>query len=249
MNYDPLNQVAAARFAEVHLGRLAALRVHPDIHIRVADGLAWLRWQQEDSEVLRAVLPIPGAEFFVRHEEHWYRFGSRLPAFDVQFETGMTSLERVLVPALPAVTAADTGPLDPVSVRLVVASARQRASAVLTSLAVLEAWAEQLPAAALETLRALRCGNEVLIVGRKLPVLAEARRFWGASILVPMGQRLEPRVPEKALRAALGVADNELLLFDEGGVEVLPGDDFEPLSRGSIKRALGSEFRLGEPAV
>ena len=60
-------------------------------------------------------------------------------------------------------------------------------------------------------------------------------RFWGETVLVPTGFRPEPDLPAAALRAALGVAADELLVLDETGAEVIPRAAFEPLTRAGVR--------------
>jgi hypothetical protein len=47
---------------------------------------------------------------------------------------------------------------------------------------------------------------------------------------------LVPDLPENAIRAALGVKDEELLLVHEDGVETVARDVFQRLHRASLRR-------------
>jgi hypothetical protein len=102
---------------------------------------------------------------------------------------------------------------------------------------------ETATSAALAAVRAAHSGPEVLLLGRKLPLLPTAERFWGERILVPLGFRPEPLFAENLLRGTLGVADNELVILSEGGAEVLPEEVLQPLSRSALRLALRRQSR------
>ena len=63
-------------------------------------------------------------------------------------------------------------------------------------------------------------------------------RFWGESVLVPLGQRLDPELPSDAIREALGIAADELLLLTGAAAEVISTAALWPLTRAQIRLAL-----------
>ena len=67
-----------------------------------------------------------------------------------------------------------------------------------------------------------------------MPLLPSTRRYWGEAVLVPLGLRPEPNLPESALREALAVGEGDILLLDAGRVEVVPGSVFRPLTRAGL---------------
>src|SRR5262249_9797231 len=91
----------------------------------------------------------------------------------------------------------------------------------------------------LAALRAACCQGRVLLRGERLPLLAGGERFWGERVLVPLGCRPEPELPESALREALALGDDELLLLGEGPPEVVPEAALQPLTRARLRLALG----------
>jgi hypothetical protein len=97
---------------------------------------------------------------------------------------------------------------------------------------------DRAPTTELEAVRAACCGSLILLLGATLPTVSVGRRFWGRRVLVPLGYRPEPALAEDALRSALGVLPDELLLIDHGGVEVVPGDVFQPVRRAAVRFCL-----------
>jgi hypothetical protein len=69
----------------------------------------------------------------------------------------------------------------------------------------------------------------------------EGQRFWGTRLLVPLGLRVEPALPEPVLLDALRVSEQELLVLDPRGGEVIPQDAFRPLKRAGVRRATGGD--------
>jgi hypothetical protein len=117
------------------------------------------------------------------------------------------------------------------------------ATALCCPLAELDRWAEGATARRLTTLEAAYCpapggAARVLLLGERLPPLAGGERFWGRAVLAPLGWRPEPALGEAALRAALGLKDEEIALLRPEGVEVVPRAAFRPLTRAGIRLAL-----------
>jgi hypothetical protein len=112
---------------------------------------------------------------------------------------------------------------------------------------VLAAWADDATSARLASLQWIwSAGSErqgsgalALVLGMHvvLPLLSEGVRFWGTDLLVPLGFRVEPGLPESALRHAIGVDTNELVVWDEHGFEVVARGIFRPLCRGGVRLA------------
>jgi hypothetical protein len=104
-------------------------------------------------------------------------------------------------------------------------------------LKALSAWAETIPSSRFATLRAALAGDAVMLIGPRLPTIAEGERYWGTRVLIPLGFRAEPDLPDDAIRRALGVAAEDILLLAPRGYEVIPGRVFRPLTRAGIRLA------------
>jgi hypothetical protein len=104
-------------------------------------------------------------------------------------------------------------------------------------LAALSAWAETIPSSRFRSLRAAIAGDVVMLLGLRLPSIVEGERSWGTKVLVPLGFRAEPNLPDAAIRRALGVAAEEILLLAPGGFEVIPNHVFRPLTLAGIRLA------------
>jgi hypothetical protein len=108
-------------------------------------------------------------------------------------------------------------------------------TAAACAVGALEAWAATATTAELGAVRGARCGGRAVLLGAGLPALVGATRYWGGQLLVPVGLRPDPDLPEAVLREAAGATDGELLVLDESGAEVVPVAAFEPLTRAGVR--------------
>ncbi|QEH35981.1 hypothetical protein OJF2_45390 [Aquisphaera giovannonii] len=234
--------IECARLPAASLALLAGLRRVPGVTVTVttAGERAWVRWDPASTEVLESIRPIPGAELYVRRGGLWYRLGHRLPAFDVPADdAGGMPLHRALVPLPVRPESPGDAAIRAVELALVPDATARPATAMECSLGELAAWIEMAPAARIEPLRAARAGDRVLVLGRPLPPMPGARRFWGRSVLTPLGLRPEPALPEPSLCEALGAAGGEVLILTTEGTEAVPLAAFRPLTRAGIRLAHG----------
>jgi hypothetical protein len=248
------NDVGCASIAMADLPALAELRRWPGVYVSIDGDRAWIHWEPEPEmarAALRYILPLPGVELFTQRGGRWYRLGQHLPAFEVPAlaSSGRIPLERILLPR--PITAQRPGDVrwEPIPVRLVRDEGGQPgpASALRCQLGALLTWAEHATSAELSRLHGTWIeapegspgSAEVLLLGTpgQLPLLAGATRLRGTEVLVPVGQRIDPDLPEPALRGALGAAPEELVLFEGAGFELIPRAVFMPLSRGGIRLA------------
>src|SRR5262249_13874515 len=118
------------------------------------------------------------------------------------------------------------------SVSLVRNGTPRAASAMRLSLVELIRWAESATTHQFQGLQAARCGAQVLLRGRLRPLAGE--RFWGRRVLLPLGWRLEPNLPEGVLLAGMRLAAGEIVLFTGSGVEVVPAGAFGPVTRAGV---------------
>jgi hypothetical protein len=248
---------------------LAEMRGRAEIRVRFAGDRAWVWWEPDsplqEEIVVRRILPLRTAELFTERCGHWYRLGARLPAFGVSEgdESAGVLLERVVLPA-PIDAAPPPAALpDPMPVRLVRderGSARP-ASAFRCALGELLRWAEGTTSAQLARLQAAWTGAhrgaqrdpsaaaDVLVLGNPgpLPFLSDSVRFWGTDLLVPLGFRADPDLPETALLGALGARSGELAVMEADGFELIARGVFKRLSLAGIRLAR-EQFQSAGPA-
>jgi hypothetical protein len=113
------------------------------------------------------------------------------------------------------------------------------AGALCCPLAELAEWVEEATSRQMAGLQAAWCpAGSVLLLGERLPPLAAGERFWGRSLLVPLGFRPDPDLDEDALREALGLGGDVGILTAEG-LEVVPRGAFGALTRAGLRLALG----------
>src|SRR5262245_8076983 len=207
-----LHEVCRASLPRAALAVLAGLRARSSVHVTLEGERAWVSWPEGDEEVLRRVLPVAGVELYVHRDGRWHRFGHHLPAFGAAPGGEAQPLDRVLFPAPVQPSPPPASRLQAVVLRLAPDHQPRQASAGAYGLGELTAWAEEVPSARLSALRAACHNGRVLLLGRRLPPLPGGERFWGERVVVPLGYRPEPALPESALREALGAAEEELLL-------------------------------------
>jgi hypothetical protein len=215
-----------------------------------------VRWQAGSSAMLevlaRRILPVKGAELFTERDGRWYRLGEPLPAFDVPIDDQSQSvpLERIVVPEKLSAERPEKAQFCPLPLRLVRdrQTAARPATALSCSLAALATWAEQATSWQLSRLQAAWSGTAALDQGDAmalavgspgdLPLLPLGTRYWGNGLLVPLGYRVDPELPEAALRKVLEAAAEDLVLLDDDGFELIAPSALKPLTRGAIRLAL-----------
>jgi hypothetical protein len=184
---------------------------------------------------LEQILPLPDAVLFIHRDPHWYRFGCQLPSFDLPESAEYQPLYQVLTHAPFQAQKTPSLRCEPTVLALVSDDRERPTSAALYRLVPLTHWIEHVPTPRLKGIQAARCGNQVLLLGDRLPLLAESERFWGSDVLMPLGYRPDPFLPERALRDALAASKDEVILWDQDGVERIDRRAFAPLSRAGVR--------------
>lgn len=224
---------------------LGPLRRMEEVRGAVVGGLAWIEWPSGRGDVADWLRPLRGATFYRAAGWDWFREGSRLPDFGVPIDLELVPLSRLIYPA-PLDPAPATTEFTPASWRLVPSADRRPVAALSCSLAELERWAAWAPSAEFAGLQGALKGDVAFLVGAALPAVAGAERYWGdGRILVPLGSRIEPALPESSWSEAFGLGRDDRLVFGCGGAEVVPGDALGPISRATIRLA-GREARGGD---
>ena len=189
------NRVDEARIRAPDLECLAALRTRPDIRVRLADGVAWVNWSSSRPEVIRALLPRSGVEFYQSVKGMRHRFGSRLPTADAPPDTDARPLASVLFPAAPHPVPPGEMSFGNLPLRLVRSDVPRPTAALLCEVAALRTFADTATTAELAVVSGLLSGGRAVLLGEKLPIVPGAVRFHGRDVLVPIGFRLEPDLP------------------------------------------------------
>ncbi len=129
--------------------------------------------------------------------------------------------------------------MRPVVLRLVRDEQPRATTALECGAADLLRWADVATTHALASVAIAARKERVLLIGKKLPALVSAVRFWGRSVFLPLGFRAEPTLPESAVRDALDLSVEEIVFIREGRAEVVGRDVFAPATRAGIRRAWG----------
>jgi len=239
----PLLDVCCASFAADCLAALAEVRCVRGVRLALAGDRAWLCWEAGDEQVLRRVLPIPGVHLYLLRDNCWFRHGHHLPAFEVPADLDYRPLYEALTPAPVQPLPAPLWQGTPVMLTLVRDDCPRPTTAVACALAAMAAWANKIPEARLAGLRAAHWQGRVLLMGTRLPLSPSGERFWGERVLVPVGSRLEPLLPERVVHRALGFSEEQLVVIRADKVEVLPRSELQPVTRAGLRLACGEARR------
>jgi MoxR-vWA-beta-propeller ternary system protein len=235
---SPLHDVCCASLPRSSLTVLAELRAVPDVLAALVGERAWVRWQSGQERVLRRLLPVAGVALYIQRGPLWHRFGCHLPTLDFPRELDYKPLHAVLFPAPVQPEMPPSLDLRPLFVTVAPDSRPRKSTALECAAADLACWADSVPAVRLAPLSAARCWKRLLVLGERLPPLPIGRRYWGETLLVPLGHRPEPNLPGDGIRAALGVGADELLLLDGDVAAAIPRDAFVPLTRARLRLAV-----------
>lgn len=232
---SPLHACRAARLPTSGLGVLAHLRAKGGVRV-VAGESAWVDWDGDRPDVTAALLTVPGAELYQPRDGKWFVPGSHLPTFAVPPLGEAIPLDRAIVPSPFAPIEAAGREHRRVPLRLVRCETPRPTSALRCAIAALTAWADAATTAEITVVKGARSGDRVWLLGKMLPAITDADRFWGEQVLIPLGWRAEPEWPESALREAGGVGPDEILILTAEGSEAIPDEAFRPLTRAAIRR-------------
>jgi hypothetical protein len=235
---DPWAAVAAARLPAGRLDALAPVRDRGDVVVFPAGDVVWVRWAASHAEVIRCLLPVAGVELFTTRAGEWYRFGRRVPVADRPPDGDGRPLAGVIVPGPIVSIAPGDEPVEPVALTLVRSTEPKPVTALMCELADLRGWAETATTAELQAVRGAVCGSRVILRGSALPSIPGATRYWGESVLVPIGFRPDPDLPPGMIRAAVRAADDEIVLLTETGADLVSVAVFEPLTRAGLRLRL-----------
>jgi hypothetical protein len=235
---SPFQDICLACLPRDRLAELAEIRCVPGVRVALASDRAWARFEAGDERVVRRVLPIAGVRLYARRDGSWFAHGQHLPAFEVPENLDDQPLHQVLTPAPVQPVAAPPPTLRPLPLTLVADDRPRPTSGMTCDLAGLAAWADTVPTVRLATLRAAHHQGRVFLLGQRLPLLASGERFWGQRVLVPVGQRLEPALPEGAIGAALGLLPEEILILRADKAEIVAREALQPLTRAGLRLAL-----------
>jgi hypothetical protein len=232
---DPWRAVSAARLPVGGLSALAAVRNREGVRVLLADGVAWVRWPAGQSEVVRCLLPVPEIAFFTHSNGLWFRFGHSVPTNDTPPSGEGASVAAVLAPERFEPLPPNPQTWSPVALTVVHGGELKPTTALTCTISELAKWADSATTAELAAVRAARSGECAVLLGKQLPAIPTATRYWGKEVLVPLGFRAEPDLPEATLREAVGVSKDELLLLNKTGAVVIPLSVFESLTRASVR--------------
>lgn len=231
-----LEQTSLACLHRDHGKLLAPLRCHPSVQVGCKEEKLWLRWDEGNGQVVQALLPIPGIQFFGKQDPYWYPAGQSLPAFTIP-QLEWRSLDQLLLPERIATVPASQGNFEKVPFGLRPANRNQPTRSGLYPLPSFRGWVEQMPTSVISSLRGVYSEQKIFVIGDQLPLLSGCQRFWGQDVFVPVGFDLEPSLPAGALRDALGLKPREILLVLDQHLEIINAETIQPLSRAGVRLA------------
>ena len=235
---DPWREVCAARIPAAYATALAPVRDQPEVRVFHTRDTLWVRWPPGRDDVTRCLLPVPGVAFFLTRNGRWFRFGSRLPTSDIPPNGNGEPVAALIAPEKIEPVPPGSASFAPAMLGVVRGGGPHVATALACDVAELRRWAETATTAELAAVQAARSGTRVLLLGGKLPAVPGATRYWGHDLLVPIGYRPEPDLPPAILREAVGAGEDDLVVLDDRGAEIIPRAAFEPPTRAGIRLLL-----------
>jgi hypothetical protein len=232
-----IDEVSGACMPVEQLPMLAEVRCARGVEIVLESQHVWVSWPPDREEVLQRVLAVPGVRVFVKREAHWFELGRRLPARDVSFDGPRKPLFQALTPVASQMESPNSQSIDRVRLHLVPDDRTRQTTALRCSIDVLQRWIERSPCVLFERFKAVLADEEVLVVGSGLPMLPGNARYWGERVLMPLGFRIEPKLPLGVLQEVLGLSDRDVAIFSDSGVERFSRELLTDLSRGRVRLA------------
>jgi hypothetical protein len=232
---DPWRQVSAARLPSESVAALAPVRDREDVRVLISGATAWVRWRTDRADVIRCLLPVPGVAFFSHRDGMWFPFGCLVPTSEAPPDGDGLPVAAVISPKRFEPLEPEEPTWEPVALTIMRGGEPKQVSALGCAVGDLVRWADGATTTEIGAVRAARTGDRALLLGTQLPVIPTATRYWGEEVLVPVGFRPEPDLPEARLREAAGAEDGEVLLLDQGGAEIIPLAAFEPLTRAGVR--------------
>ena len=235
----------AARLGPEDARGARVLRVQDGIEGAYEGDVLWLRGPALDPALETRLRCIAGLERFVLREPDLLVRGGTLGRGEVLPKVPVLRLpdlvwrplgELIEIHKPPAQLA--TARTQRVPVTLVKGGREQPAAALLLPLATLREWTEAAPRVRLEPLLfVVSESGRAIVRGAPLPPVAGQPLWETTRVLLPTGATVDPPLPRSELRPALAptAPDDAWILFDDGGVGIIPEAAWTGLSRGAVR--------------
>lgn len=225
---------------------LGPLRLVPELEITETEDSLWLRSHTSDATLEALLAALPASQRFVWMDGNLLRpRGSRFATAQLP-DTGWLPLSKWFSVTLPR-TALPAGPSHHSKLTLIPSNVPKEINAIVTTVPLWAAWAVNAPAVRLTPLRfAASVTGRVIVVGTPSPSLSGRPMTEIDGVIVPAGMTWSPVVSPLTVRQAIGAGKDELILWDEAGVQLLSEELFVPASR-SAARATLAELAASQP--
>ncbi|MHC4841499.1 MAG: hypothetical protein ACYTDT_11215 [Planctomycetota bacterium] len=231
-----LDNVTRASIPLAKLSTLAPLRLSPEVEIIVETDRAWLHWSGSASSIIERLLPIDDVKLFYELDGNWFPLGSRLPVNAPDLKPAL-SLSELIQPVVELPLQHHRSVQQPSEMSLVPSTEPQPVTASLCRLQSLKTYAENATTAQLRGLEVAQAQGLVLIRGSSIPLIDSAERYWGVSVLCPLGFKPSFGLPDDVLIRASGAGATDILLIRHKRTEVIPTAAFKQASLASIRLA------------
>jgi MoxR-vWA-beta-propeller ternary system domain bpX2/FtsH ternary system domain X7 len=221
---------------------LGPLRLFPGVDCAEIGGFVWLRGQESNEDLERALARVPGLERFELLASGRLKSPhSRIPAGTLP-PAAWRPLKEMLLPALPA-AALPAEIKQKLALTLTRSGVEQTPTALLTTLAAWKEFCCHAAAARLEPLAfAVAEDQQTLVAGEPLPALPGVRLVNQSGILTPCGYAWSPAVDAAVVRELLGLGADDVAVFAADSThQVVRAEQFVRASR-SAARATAEAF-------
>lgn len=233
---DRRDSLSAACINLQDLPVLGVFRDREVITVSIEGERVWIKWNAGEVSVVDRLLPLNNVELFRNESGKWYKLGSKIPFPNVPTSTTFVSLSSVLFPDQIVWRSPDeiTGSLKKIGLKQ--ACSVQKTTALLCPFGTFVEWAENASSFEISRLSGVFCDDCVLVLGENVPPIPEGTRFYGESVLLPLGYQLDPELTDTEVRSLLDSSQDEIVL--------ITADDAQLIAKSLINRLTRSAIRL-----
>ena len=221
------------------LSRWIGSLVGKPIQIAIANDRLWLRYSSRDEQVTEIESHLPVFRFRLDPDDRLIPLGKEIAVEILPSGLDWLPIDQLISWDLPVAAMSGVLPnMEWPQLELVSGGSEQPVVGGLFQLADLAKWIDSAAQFRLKSLTYVvdMESSLVLILGEPLPPLSYQPLWQTTDILLPAGQVWSPQVTATTVRAALGAASDQLVVWlQSDDWSVIAKDAFMPVSRSSIR--------------
>lgn len=225
---------------------LASLRLARGIEVAESEGQLWIRGTFADAPTLALIAGLPATArytWLIPHDR--LQPAGSLLASDRFPESTWRPLQEWLATTAP-VARYPTAQPRPLQLELRRTHEARPANAALAELDAFLIWARHAPAIRLSRLRfAASDRGRALVLGTPLPPMPLTACVESGGVVVPAGFTWHPQVSSAVVRRVMGAPEGAIVLWDQTGTQLLPGELFVAATRANARLTMDACHKKG----